>query len=1431
MAASPDKDLTQETIYDEEWWVKNTREHPDSPITVPLSPSSQPTSGDSDNTDTSDHTNTSNISIPATAIHTHDTTAATITSLRPPGNPHAPLFLGAPPVKPANKGQWAYVEYIPAWTDPLWKDGHSRVQDEKNPAYVVRERDWTKSIRPAQLPQDRAQNPSAFALRYGVYPDRLDGRSRLTPTRGAFRRFKYDGVEVPGVTAEVVIKQAEGFARTAGLTGVDGLLEVYSGMRGGGGNENERFVLRALEGMRDDEDLQMVMFRGMTSHELIEEGMMSMRNGNACDLKNDLHKYLTRDKWVESTWRGCDPDKPRLVYQSGQVKGEWDPRTNDYLWEKMQPALLLASRVLTHLDKNDPYWRRLHDVLNRQTIDGPHDYRTPEMRKKNPAVKFTLQDYDGGGQNAIVDDETRKDMFDVHFEVLHVLQTRMRFMLCSGYKEEDSGTAGVTCVAGSYIDVYIVADALWPLVVPGYSDDERLLQGFFLASTIVHEIAHAVNYAHHLVLLPPDCFQVETWKATPDKVKKVSEIGSKMFSKFSEGHLEPFFEDESQAELGFCTENRLFGGVHWNIISPELPHLFFLPAAMAMERWPRPKGDCGRLPVEKLEKSPDRLVLDHIPLLPDQYVCPTRVAHIVRLFTEAFWGVEVNKYGPAALRFGGLDPVKLPIIWPRIQLSAALRGVLAPRGDRALELLPKSDSEEMLEAGPTLQRFLYQAGTEFLRPHVVRYRWERDHKHFVYSRNGQMVTHMFQLAVIVIETHIAYNLRQGTEDVDNRIKSRAWLKSWKKAETRRWGLMLDRSLQHSRSSLDGKLCPLPHRSVHPLQDEDYFWQNIPDLGTRAGQRTAEALRRIYEVIIFEIGCFQQLFIDIYHLDDAELEAFQATNAPEDLNYRLTVTTDLGTEALRQATRLVADYGGTGFLPAVNMAVLHDFVGKFTNMRAQLEEMRPWAENLSEINPSNYNLLQPIIPRLKIARRPATTRMVKLVQKELEMLPVETLVVIEKFLSFVKTTVKAAGQVKIDLARDWEMDLDEVITEFEKRDKLDQPGLVEHVTDEKDLEDGLASNDPLTEIIRKRKPKNPWNGANHPPKRLKRPRIAAPQLVPQPLAHPTPFSKYSPPRHRFGDTIKASRFSRRNIVNAVPDPTSKIPNVFANIPDISFPSSQSSSGFAGYGPGKQQPPPQLPTHASVFGRPGIQIAEGPEPMGIFPHAYALSASFTEDLEHEARARLMLAQQSPANSALGFRERHGATLANAYRDPAPPIPDSPERHNSGAASGFGFGGEYRRRRIPDPQDHSPTTEEVSSLSSYPGSTPGKVNRGKGAAEPGDVDAADEDERWGTTSTNRASALNMQREIDMKQGSKEHIDEQKRQQREWLNSLARQQAPAGMLEMDMRPNYSTRPLGGGSSTSIDGSDEGSSQRPSTASYRQEARSLPNDMDWVPG
>ncbi|KAL2874907.1 hypothetical protein SGCOL_009885 [Colletotrichum sp. CLE4] len=1281
MASSPDKDLTHETVYDEDWWVKNSREHPDSPIALPpLSSPAHKASGDSNS---SNHTNTSNITIPATAIHTHDTTAADISALRPPGNPHAP-FLLPPPAKEKNKGQWAYVEYIPAWTDPLWQDKDSRVQDKDNPIHILRRRDWMKNVRPAQLPQDRSQNPSAFAL--------------------------------------------------------------------------------------------------------------------------------------------------RLIYQSGNVKGEWDPKTNDYLWQKMQPALLLASRILDHLETTDPFWRRLHDPLNRRTIGEPRDYRTPEMRKKNPAVQFTLHDYDDAGKNAIVDEQTRKQLFDVKFEVLKLLNHSVRFMLCSGQKDGgDTTTAGSTCVSGANIDIYIAADAFWPLVVPGYSDDERLLQSFFLASTIVHEIAHAVNYAHHLVLKPPAGIRITAWVDSPDKVKKAREIGEQMFPKITENSCEPFFEDEPQAELGFCTENRLFGGIHWNLMSTEMSQLFFLPAALAMERWPRPKGEDGHLTLEQLQKHPENLTLDHTPMLPDQYLVPTRVTHITRLFTETFWGTEVSKYGPAALRFGGLDPVTFPIIRPRVKLGAALRGVLAPRGDRALELLPRESSDEMADAGPMLAQFLMQAATEFLRPHVARYRWTRDHEHFLGSRCKEAYKLVFQLVIIMNETGTAFDLRRITEEFENGRRNQTSMDAWKRSQSRRWGKCLDKWLRESREELDGRPCSLPYDSVHPHKENE-FWKSIHSHGWKAGQRMAEVLRQIYEMIVFEIGCFHQMFFDIYNLDEAELEAFEREQAAQDLPFRRQITMNLTTEALAKTTEVVTEYSRNGFIPVANLAVIHDFMTKFTNMRAQLEELKPWMNDISKIKPANFNLLQPFVPRLKTARRPATSRMVKVAQKELGMVPVETVVVIEKFLSFVKTTVKAAGDVRIDLARDGAMDLDEVITEFEKSDKFGQPRVVEDVIE--DYEDGLDNNDPLTDIIRKRRPKNPWNGAKHPPKR---PRIATPQLVPQLLEHPTPFSKYSPPKYRFGDTTKASRFHRASLINAVPDPTSNIPNVFANIPDVTFPLSQSFSGFAGYGPG-QQPPPKLPTHASVFGSKPIQIADGPEPMGIFPHPFALSATFREDLEHEARARLMLAHQGPANAVLAFRERQGATAANAYRDPAPAIPDSPEkdgRRNSGTP-GFGVGGN-RRRRIPDPQDWLPYTEGLESLSSYSDPDVGRVNKGKRAVR-GAPPATDEDENedggshFGLCDPNKFSAVSLQRERFWKQQVMEYITEQQRQRQGWLNSLATPVVPAVMLATDMRPTLSPGPLGG-ASTSAGRPMEGGSAGPSSASSRQQGRYFPGDMDWVPG
>lgn len=80
-------------------------------------------------------------------------------------------------------GSWNYLLYAPAWTDPNLASNLKPVygrqpglQYENLPPRNLLER-----VRPALRADDAALNPTACALRFGIYPGRDDGRSRMTP--------------------------------------------------------------------------------------------------------------------------------------------------------------------------------------------------------------------------------------------------------------------------------------------------------------------------------------------------------------------------------------------------------------------------------------------------------------------------------------------------------------------------------------------------------------------------------------------------------------------------------------------------------------------------------------------------------------------------------------------------------------------------------------------------------------------------------------------------------------------------------------------------------------------------------------------------------------------------------------------------------------------------------------------------------------------------------------------------------------------------------------------------------------------------------------------------------------------------------------------------------------------------------------------------
>lgn len=79
-------------------------------------------------------------------------------------------------------GSWNYLLYVPAWTDPNLASNLKPVYARQPLRYQnLPPRNLLKTMRPALRADDAALKPTAYALRWGIYPGRSDGRSRMTP--------------------------------------------------------------------------------------------------------------------------------------------------------------------------------------------------------------------------------------------------------------------------------------------------------------------------------------------------------------------------------------------------------------------------------------------------------------------------------------------------------------------------------------------------------------------------------------------------------------------------------------------------------------------------------------------------------------------------------------------------------------------------------------------------------------------------------------------------------------------------------------------------------------------------------------------------------------------------------------------------------------------------------------------------------------------------------------------------------------------------------------------------------------------------------------------------------------------------------------------------------------------------------------------------
>ncbi|KAI8276035.1 hypothetical protein K4K60_008125 [Colletotrichum sp. SAR11_57] len=454
-------------VYDEDWYIRNTREHPDPEVVE------------------------ANI---GNAKRGKDESALYIARQKN-GRPHAVLAgvnMPKPPPKGKFAGRWNYIEFIPEWNDPLWVEPQLEIDEEDPHKRLVRPKDLLRYLRPAQRPEDQIRKPTAMALRFGIFPMRQDGRSRMTPTRSTFRQFAINGT-ANKISGEDVAREAEELAKNWGDDSVEALLERYASLDPSGKgrlSEESAFVLNAMTSMQEDEDWQRILFLGATTNE-----------------------------------------------------------SDDYVWECLQPALVLASRMLFYLEGHDPFWKALCDVWNRMPVPESRDDRPQDQRDRWPMFTFSRNpdSLPPGGQPFIPPEYYQ--LLDPIETTANVLNDWLVLNVTSTFHTENEAEGqplnGITFAEDDgTIRTCLGADDIYPLLVQEYTTDERLVFSFRVATTLVHEIAHAVTYAHRNWMHSPGPDD-ETRKDPSDAILKSPVLVSNQYATFiSVAQVLRFFTEE-----------------------------------------------------------------------------------------------------------------------------------------------------------------------------------------------------------------------------------------------------------------------------------------------------------------------------------------------------------------------------------------------------------------------------------------------------------------------------------------------------------------------------------------------------------------------------------------------------------------------------------------------------------------------------------------------------------------------------------------------------------------------------------------------------------------------------------------------------------------------------------------------------------------------
>ncbi|KAH8681700.1 hypothetical protein BX600DRAFT_491873 [Xylariales sp. PMI_506] len=604
-----------------------------------------------------------------------------------------------------SRGSWNHVLYIPAWTDPRCSADRETKRDPRG-VYPVKNprRDALQTLRPALLPVDARFHPTEYAKRFGLHPDRNDGRSCLSPAASTTRdllgylQAQLDclGNELKdGLVARTAARRINGELNWEGRGISAAVFEQWKSEEGIPTTEevliaaaeasepfewNDRFPPRIAElyqpliqDVVDDQNWQRLFFRDLTTDELIKHNIHTMSNKQRISLQDQpLHELLTRDHWEDMNWRGNDQRWPRFAYRLEGEAQTYDAANNDNLWKSLQPSLQLATRIL----KSEPApWAAARDLRTRQMINSQYDPRPENARDISHLTKMVpVENIDLGKCWPSIRTLAHAGFDSVSF-IDKFLERHLVLRIQSGFHIAEDGVSrhfsyGSTRIRvrghDSKIYVDIAAELIWPLLSDALSSSEKISTAWIITTTIIHELMHAVGFAVYLICGVDD--RAPPLDLTADLTEMLKIAGKEMFDlKFCFG--EHFWNKTSVCEMGFALEKDLFDHCVFcfsDCNTVQLPEsIFTLPIIVAGEPFP-------------MVGQPDAL-LRHVSVPVENYTRAVPIDWFQRFFQQEFWDDDFVKWGHKAFRVLPPDRAHLLLLNPKHHRAASMQEVFGER--------------------------------------------------------------------------------------------------------------------------------------------------------------------------------------------------------------------------------------------------------------------------------------------------------------------------------------------------------------------------------------------------------------------------------------------------------------------------------------------------------------------------------------------------------------------------------------------------------------------------------------------------------------------------------------------------------------------------------------------------------------------------------